>query len=148
MNFHLENSSYINDKNPYYTRIFESFRLPEFGQWFNDTNTTEVTDADFWRYSMLYGFNVFTSVQRVNVDAGVWASVKAFYVGEDQSWIIVVVPYSAFGSHESTKWKLDTPRYFKYQKCKHEFNGRSVGRCITEYTCKLCGFIHTVDSSD
>jgi hypothetical protein len=78
----------------------------------------------------------------------VWCQVKAFYVGDDQSWIIIARPYSAFGSSENNKWTPNKPRYFKYQKCNHEFTSRSVGRCITEYTCKLCGFVNVVDSSD
>ncbi len=40
-----------------------------------------------------------------------------------------------------------TVRFFKFG-CKHDFAGEEVGRCLTKYTCKTCGFVQTVDSSD
>ena len=37
----------------------------------------------------------------------------------------------------------------KGQTCAHEWVvGRSVGRCLHEWTCKLCGATREVDSSD
>lgn len=38
-------------------------------------------------------------------------------------------------------------RIFKFG-CQHDFDGVEVGRCLTRYTCKKCGFVETVDSSD
>ena len=32
--------------------------------------------------------------------------------------------------------------------CKHEYKGRGVGRCLTEYTCVHCGDRHQIDSGD
>jgi hypothetical protein len=32
--------------------------------------------------------------------------------------------------------------------CIHECTSVSVGRCLTEYTCKKCGFKEVIDSSD
>jgi len=32
--------------------------------------------------------------------------------------------------------------------CQHESIEENVGRCLTKYTCKKCGFVETVDSSD
>lgn len=32
--------------------------------------------------------------------------------------------------------------------CQHDSNEETVGRCLTKYTCKKCGFVETVDSSD
>jgi hypothetical protein len=40
-----------------------------------------------------------------------------------------------------------TMRIFKFG-CEHSFDGVEVGRCLTRYTCKKCGFVETVDSSD
>lgn len=32
--------------------------------------------------------------------------------------------------------------------CKHEYTGRSGGRCYTIYTCNHCGYRYDIDSSD
>lgn len=32
--------------------------------------------------------------------------------------------------------------------CKHEYTSQTVGRCLTEYTCKHCGSRHQIDSGD
>jgi len=32
--------------------------------------------------------------------------------------------------------------------CLHEYTSKNVGRCLTEYTCKHCGLIYQIDSSD
>lgn len=32
--------------------------------------------------------------------------------------------------------------------CNHEFVGQSVGRCLTQYTCKNCRRSHQIDSGD
>jgi hypothetical protein len=32
--------------------------------------------------------------------------------------------------------------------CKHEYSSRTVGRCLTEYTCKHCGDRYQIDSGD
>ncbi len=32
--------------------------------------------------------------------------------------------------------------------CKHEYTSKTVGRCLTEYTCKHCGSSHQIDSGD
>lgn len=32
--------------------------------------------------------------------------------------------------------------------CKHKYNGREVGRCLTEYVCEHCGDRFQIDSGD
>lgn len=32
--------------------------------------------------------------------------------------------------------------------CHHEYTGRNAGRCYTIYTCKKCGYVYDIDSSD
>lgn len=32
--------------------------------------------------------------------------------------------------------------------CKHEYTSKTVGRCLTEYTCKHCGDRYQIDSGD
>ncbi|WP_207000650.1 hypothetical protein [Trinickia mobilis] len=32
--------------------------------------------------------------------------------------------------------------------CQHQMDSVNVGNCLNRYTCKLCGFAETVDSSD
>lgn len=32
--------------------------------------------------------------------------------------------------------------------CKHEYSSQTVGRCLTEYTCKHCGDRYQIDSGD
>jgi hypothetical protein len=38
--------------------------------------------------------------------------------------------------------------YYRGWICKHDYEGVTIGRCLTKYTCKKCGFVHEVDSSD
>lgn len=32
--------------------------------------------------------------------------------------------------------------------CTHSYTGRTVGRCLTEYTCRDCGDTYQIDSGD
>ena len=32
--------------------------------------------------------------------------------------------------------------------CTHEYESKTIGRCLTRYTCKHCGSYHDIDSSD
>ncbi len=32
--------------------------------------------------------------------------------------------------------------------CTHSYTSKTVGRCLTEYTCKHCGDRHQIDSGD
>ena len=32
--------------------------------------------------------------------------------------------------------------------CEHEYAQETVGRCLTQYTCRYCGYSYEVDSSD
>ena len=32
--------------------------------------------------------------------------------------------------------------------CTHSYSSRTVGRCLTEYTCEHCGDKHQIDSGD
>jgi hypothetical protein len=34
------------------------------------------------------------------------------------------------------------------EPCKHSYSGRTVGRCLTEYTCSECGDSYQIDSGD
>jgi len=34
------------------------------------------------------------------------------------------------------------------QPCVHSYLGKTIGRCLTEYTCVHCGEKHTIDSGD
>lgn len=34
------------------------------------------------------------------------------------------------------------------QPCVHEYTSRTIGRCLTEYTCKHCGHKYEIDSGD
>ena len=34
------------------------------------------------------------------------------------------------------------------QPCKHSYPSRTVGRCLTEYTCSECGHRYQIDSGD
>ena len=43
-------------------------------------------------------------------------------------------------------WGKETPEIV--QKCPHREESRSVGRCLREYYCLICGFKYLVDSSD
>lgn len=32
--------------------------------------------------------------------------------------------------------------------CRHDYTSRTVGRCLTEYTCRHCGHSYQIDSGD
>ena len=32
--------------------------------------------------------------------------------------------------------------------CKHNYTGKTVGRCLTQYTCEHCGDSYQIDSGD
>lgn len=34
------------------------------------------------------------------------------------------------------------------QPCRHSYSSRTVGRCLTEYTCVNCGDSYQIDSGD
>ena len=34
------------------------------------------------------------------------------------------------------------------EPCTHKYTGRTVGRCLTEYTCSDCGDRYQIDSGD
>lgn len=34
------------------------------------------------------------------------------------------------------------------QPCKHSYSSKTVGRCLTEYTCEHCGDRYQIDSGD
>jgi len=34
------------------------------------------------------------------------------------------------------------------QPCKHKYTSRTIGRCLTEYTCTECGHRYEIDSGD
>jgi len=34
------------------------------------------------------------------------------------------------------------------EPCVHEYTSQTVGRCLTEYTCKHCGDRYQIDSGD
>jgi len=44
----------------------------------------------------------------------------------------------------SNKMKLDVYRI----GCKHDYESYKIGRCLTHYKCKKCGYEETIDSSD
>jgi hypothetical protein len=145
MNF-LNGNTYIDPSHPSHAGYMKTFHFPETDKW--ETELEETNDSEFWKWLLHQGVRVTTTIRMEKVEAGVWVNMQAFFVNEEQAWFYVAVPYSTFGQLKGSKWQVDKPRYFKYQKCKHEFTGRSVGRCITEYTCKKCGFTQVVDSSD
>jgi len=37
--------------------------------------------------------------------------------------------------------------YYAFELCKHDFESKNVGNCLTQYSCKNCKYSHTVDSS-
>ena len=38
--------------------------------------------------------------------------------------------------------------YYNGCICEHDNEAVTIGRCLTRYTCKKCGFVEEVDSSD
>ena len=34
------------------------------------------------------------------------------------------------------------------EPCTHSYSGKTVGRCLTEYTCEHCGDRYQIDSGD
>jgi hypothetical protein len=65
-----------------------------------------------------------------------------------------IMPIRWFQMHDKTgiavhnDWHNKKLRVFAWAVCEHEDVGRKLGNCYYEYTCKKCGYKHTVDSSD
>lgn len=52
-------------------------------------------------------------------------------------------------------WHTSGPEYAEIHQCwedskvkQHESSEKSVGRCLTQVTCKTCGYVYMIDSSD
>lgn len=60
---------------------------------------------------------------------------RMFFMPQDAGFAII-------GDHQSGKLS-----FFKFG-CQHDSMSENVGRCLTKYTCKKCGFVEAVDSSD
>ncbi|MGG3810923.1 hypothetical protein ABEV34_04640 [Methylorubrum rhodesianum] len=45
-------------------------------------------------------------------------------------------------------WKSEKPAiYVRWTACDHKWRSKTVGNCLTRYTCERCGSAHEVDSS-
>ncbi len=42
----------------------------------------------------------------------------------------------------------DALKLLTRETCRHDYATRNVGRCVTEYTCKICGKFKVIDSGD
>lgn len=58
-----------------------------------------------------------------------------------------------FFMHDTVSYALigdywgKTVKVFRFG-CKHDMETKTVGRCLTRYTCKTCSFTEVIDSSD
>jgi hypothetical protein len=85
----------------------------------------EFAQSDFFRYSPYA-----TGWSRTLL-----GDARMFFLPRD-------VGYALIGDY----WEK-TVRIFKFG-CQHESTSKEVGRCLTEYTCKKCGYVEVIDSSD
>lgn len=91
------------------------------------TPCREISEKDFklfyWYYSYLY--REYTQV----------------YLDEK------LVAVHIFWTIDQGYVETENGKYFAIG-CEHDWKIRKVGNCLNEYTCKNCGYSHTVDSSD
>jgi len=45
-------------------------------------------------------------------------------------------------------WDHVPDEVLKCRELKHERNIKEIGKCLTEYSCEICGYVYKVDSSD
>jgi hypothetical protein len=91
---------------------------------------TEITPAEFAQ-SMFFRYSPVATGWSRALDG----DARLFFMHNDTGFALI-------GDYHAT-----TVRIFKFG-CEHSFDGVEVGRCLTRYTCKKCGFVETVDSSD
>ena len=81
--------------------------------------------SDFFRYEPLA-----TAWSRTAI-----GDARMFFMPRDAGFALI-------GDYHSGKLSI-----FKFG-CQHDSLEETVGRCLTKYTCKKCGYVETVDSSD
>lgn len=84
-------------------------------------------------------------------------TTRVAYVGEER-WKKVTAGYQADtntvpcgncgGQYQWGRPKGVVKMDFGGQPCTHEYTGQTVGRCLTEYTCKFCNDRYQIDSGD
>ena len=145
------------DHNPYQMKedkaaLLRSWALPVGGgdgsaAW-PPPNLMASTEYAFWEAHNLHGWQ---------------AESHAGHIQVGESWAVATLFFGYHGSRYGTggfavlryysgpKAKTHDVEYYRWGQCLHEMHGwgaRTVGRCLTDYTCKGCGYTYQVDSSD
>ena len=103
-------------------------------------NLKEIAEKDFWHYAMSYLFEGEVYRQSLQID-GEWWNVRIFIVDSGRlakGGYVVLYKY---------RYQEEKVRYFTFAQCDHAFEPRTVGNCLTRYTCQKCGSSHEIDSS-
>lgn len=112
--------------------------------WREITEKELAQDTRFGSYSPDY-----TEFRQIMIPGKPTLSVK-LYVFWDGTGVGLAINYLGEGYYDKPRppEPLKHVRWFSFAKCLHEYEERNIGRCLHRYTCKKCGFAHTVDSSD
>jgi len=125
------------------------------GQHFNDfpLNMREISSSDFWHWFSTYT-PFATEFRQPLLPKEPGDIARSF-------WGNLTLLYSNYTCTEgyafTTKWDYTQPnggphdfwpRFFKFGECIHIDTARTIGSCLTRYTCQKCGRSYTIDSSD
>ena len=95
------------------------------------------TSEEWWFQYQLWGPKSYTYMRVNDLPESTPNAYDRIYI----TW------YGGTG-YAVTAYPADAPRFYVIG-CEHlEETRKNLGRCYNEYTCKSCGYIRTVDSSD
>lgn len=102
-------------------------------------NLQSSTAEEFWGWRTSYSFDaeVWTKPRRFGDNHGhalLYFFNRGHFAG---GGFAVVVTYS----------RNRTVTYYRWGKCDHKYESKTIGNCLTRYTCH-CGHFYDVDSSD
>lgn len=106
-------------------------------------DTEEFSENQFWHYMNMYAGGPTAFLNGMRVDDEWYGWPRAFFNSSEGFWMIVIRAEKHHQMH--TERKII---YRKWTVCKHEFRTTKASMCYREYTCKLCGYKQTIDSSD
>jgi hypothetical protein len=98
-------------------------------------NFKEITEQEFAQSKFFTYMPEKTEYRQVNIN-GKHTDLRMFWMYDNTGYAIV-----------SNYWDGKVI-YYSFAKCEHIFDEKTVGKCLTEYTCKKCGYRETIDSSD
>lgn len=105
-------------------------------------NMVRVTEREYWQWRSTY----FTPKDeawagQVKLDDG-WGTLLLFLIDQGQ---YLGGGFAVVTEHGGGQRGV---RYYTWGDCVHDFDQKTIGNCLNQYTCSKCGRAYDVDSSD